>query len=83
MTPCLALQDSIAKEPNAIKSGIKPSIENMTVALFAKMQSQDMLSPFAADVAVTCPLRFCPQCQSLNCLTGYSEKILSSGHWDT
>jgi hypothetical protein len=76
------LQASVAQRLSGIKSKIKPSIKNMTVALFAQMQSLDMLSPFAAAVAVRCPLRFCTQCKSLSCQTDGFEKTLMSGHRD-
>jgi hypothetical protein len=49
-------------------------IENMTVALFAQMQSLDMLSPFVAAVAVRFPLRFYIQCKSLSYKTDGFEK---------
>jgi hypothetical protein len=76
------LQVSVAQRLSGIKR-INPSVENMTVALFAQMQGLDMLSPFVAPVAVRCPLRFYTQCQSLSCQTDGSEKTVISGHWAT
>jgi hypothetical protein len=57
--PDPTLQAFSVQRVSDIKSGINPNTENMTVALFAQMQSLIILSPFADAVAVRCPLRFC------------------------
>jgi hypothetical protein len=71
------IQVSGAQTVTDINSGINSHIEKVTVtvALFAQLQSLDMLSPFLTANAARYPLRFCTLYKSLSSQTDYMPVI--------